>query len=335
MTTPIQFRRGTASEWTAANPTLASGELGLESDTFLYKIGDGATAWSSLSYTSLAPTISTANMSVVPSDPSVPNAGFMNFYARSNAGRVIPRWRGPSGLDTTVQPAIFSNNVTVYGPGAGSAPSVLGGAALTAVGTVSHPAPTTVGFRESLARWIITSAAGANSASEHRIAALRAYRGDATGRGGFFFSARFGVSTAVANQRVFVGLTDSTSAISTSQSPSSLTNMIGVGWDSADTNLQVMYNDGSGTATKIDLGSDYPANSTTAVFEVQFFAAPNDTEVGYRVKRLDTGVETSGSLTTDLPSTSTFLTVHAYMNNGGTASAVVLELIKIYIETDN
>ena len=46
----IQLRRGTASEWTSANPTLAAGEFGYESDTSKLKIGDGLTAWSSLSY---------------------------------------------------------------------------------------------------------------------------------------------------------------------------------------------------------------------------------------------------------------------------------------------
>jgi len=46
----IQLRRGTASEWTAANPTLAVAELGVETDTAKFKLGDGATAWTSLAY---------------------------------------------------------------------------------------------------------------------------------------------------------------------------------------------------------------------------------------------------------------------------------------------
>lgn len=46
----LQFRRGTSSEWTSANPTLAAGELGLETNTSLFKIGNGSTAWNSLGY---------------------------------------------------------------------------------------------------------------------------------------------------------------------------------------------------------------------------------------------------------------------------------------------
>lgn len=50
MAVQIQIRRGTASQWTSANPTLAEGELGLETDTARIKIGNGSTAWNSLSY---------------------------------------------------------------------------------------------------------------------------------------------------------------------------------------------------------------------------------------------------------------------------------------------
>jgi hypothetical protein len=48
--TQFQFRRGTASQWTSANPTLAAGELGFETNTGKAKIGDGSTAWTSLAY---------------------------------------------------------------------------------------------------------------------------------------------------------------------------------------------------------------------------------------------------------------------------------------------
>lgn len=46
----IQQRRDTAANWTAANPTLAAGEIGFETDTGKFKVGDGSTAWASLSY---------------------------------------------------------------------------------------------------------------------------------------------------------------------------------------------------------------------------------------------------------------------------------------------
>lgn len=49
--TIIKLRRGTASQWTTANPVLAAGEMGIETDTKRSKFGDGTTAWTSLAYT--------------------------------------------------------------------------------------------------------------------------------------------------------------------------------------------------------------------------------------------------------------------------------------------
>ena len=46
----IKLRRSTAAQWQAANPVLAEGEPGLESDTRQQKFGDGITAWNALPY---------------------------------------------------------------------------------------------------------------------------------------------------------------------------------------------------------------------------------------------------------------------------------------------
>jgi len=58
MAVKIQMRRDTAAAWTAANPVLAAGEMGLETDTTYYKIGNGSTAWNSLAYGAYNGTIS-------------------------------------------------------------------------------------------------------------------------------------------------------------------------------------------------------------------------------------------------------------------------------------
>lgn len=48
--TAIQLRNDTAANWTSDNPTLAQGEMGMETDTNRIKFGDGTTAWNSLPY---------------------------------------------------------------------------------------------------------------------------------------------------------------------------------------------------------------------------------------------------------------------------------------------
>jgi len=46
----LQLRHDTAANWTAANPRLLSGEVGIETDTNRMKIGNGILNWASLPY---------------------------------------------------------------------------------------------------------------------------------------------------------------------------------------------------------------------------------------------------------------------------------------------
>jgi hypothetical protein len=54
MATRMQQRRGTAAQWISTNggagPVLNAGEMGWESDTNKFKIGDGVNNWTSLDY---------------------------------------------------------------------------------------------------------------------------------------------------------------------------------------------------------------------------------------------------------------------------------------------
>ena len=56
MAVQIQLRNDTASNWTSADPILAQGEFGIESDTSKVKLGDGVTSWSGLGYAPLTGT---------------------------------------------------------------------------------------------------------------------------------------------------------------------------------------------------------------------------------------------------------------------------------------
>lgn len=69
--TLIRVRRDTAAAWAAANPILLSGEPGYETDTHVFKLGDGSSAWTSL------PTI-TGGGSVRVSDYAVGNANYLS-----------------------------------------------------------------------------------------------------------------------------------------------------------------------------------------------------------------------------------------------------------------
>jgi hypothetical protein len=147
---------------------------------------------------------------------------------------------------------------------------------------------------------------------------------------GFLFVGEFGIADTnyAVGAHNFWGLTSSIAnlaigTISNSQ-PSALANIIALANDSGDANLQIMHNDASGTATKIDLGSNFPANRTsgavsTAMYHVRFYNAPGSSEVSYRVENRETGDVAEGTITTNLPDASTLLAYQAgrSMGTGG------------------
>ena len=73
MADKIQIRRDTAANWTSSNPTLAQGELGLETDTSKLKAGTGSTAWTSLGYYDLGALV----------DPTYTGTPIEDIYAMS------------------------------------------------------------------------------------------------------------------------------------------------------------------------------------------------------------------------------------------------------------
>ena len=86
----------------------------------------------------------------------------------------------------------------------------------------------------------------------------------------------------------------------------SMLNVIGVGSDAADSNLQVFHNDGSGTCTKIDLGGNFPANRTagaamTTTYSIEIYNGNSSSEIIYRVTNNELDEVAEGTITTNLP----------------------------------
>jgi len=334
MPTQIQLRRGTSSEWTAANPVLGEGELGLETDTKLYKIGDGTSSWNQLNYRQLSESLGTAIFEGQESEVEPPPEDNLAFYTRSVGGRMMPRFRGPSGLDSALQPAFFGNGVYMASPGTSSAMNVMGGPTLTNVGSMSHPPLNSSSLRQQMSRARVLSAATANAAAESRVAFARVWRGDSPGYGGFFVRIRFSIVSEVATQRVFVGLTSSTGAISTTQDPTLLTQCVGIGAGADDGNLQLLHNDAAGPAIKTDLGSKFPRLGVDDIYDLTLFAPPNSQTLNWRIERIADPAVEQGVITGELPNQSTFLAPHIYINNGGTAEAVEFNISRLYMESD-
>ena len=129
MAVQIQLRRGTASAWTAANPTLAVGEFAIETDTDKYKIGDGSTAWTSLSYSSLpSGTVTTAGGVTITGTMThgadgtgadvrwnSGTAGDYMLWDASEEQLVITGTNGAVALNVADGNATFADDVTITG----------------------------------------------------------------------------------------------------------------------------------------------------------------------------------------------------------------------------
>ena len=123
LTALMKQRYDTAANWTAANPTLLAGEIGIESDTEKIKIGDGATAWNSLGY---QPWSELSTYPIVNADISataeiavskLANGTAMQLLQTDAAGTGVEFASNidvPGTLDVT-SAATFDNNVIIQG----------------------------------------------------------------------------------------------------------------------------------------------------------------------------------------------------------------------------
>jgi hypothetical protein len=99
---------------------------------------------------------------------------------------------------------------------------------------------------------------------------------------------RGGIETFQATCRMFMGLYSAAADIG-NVNPSTLLNMVGIGFDSGQTTLRLLRNDGSGTATAVDLGAGFPTTRSQVLCELILSAEPNGSDIRYRIERLNSG----------------------------------------------
>jgi len=278
-------------------------------------------------------------------NPTAPT-GALKAWARTRAGRRMLAMMGPSGLDTSLQPLLATNRVRLISPNLGNVTPSNIGMPITAVGTataVSSITPATTATAASLhlatkrLDYLVTAAAN-NAIAGWRSNALECYVSSAAGMGGFFYVQRFSPATgsaAGASRRTFVGLTSSTAA-PTDVDPSTLTNNVGVGYSSADTNW-VFYT--SGTATgKTATSITKPAGATDrpGMYELAMFCAPGSLVINMQFTDLFTGQIATLATTpgTQSPASGTGLAARGWHSVGGVSSVVGFTLFGAYLETD-
>lgn len=118
----MQAARGTAAQWTAANPVLLAGEFGWESDTNRMKIGDGSTAWTPLPYLNDPAPLATGSVTLsgglatvtgLANTTSTTVVRAMNQSASGVVGALFIYARNP-GVGFTIKSSSGGDNSMVY-----------------------------------------------------------------------------------------------------------------------------------------------------------------------------------------------------------------------------
>ena len=271
------------------------------------------------------------------STPATPASGGLKLYSKLFAGVPHPTWLSPTGVEIPMQAFLGRRALGMFIAAGNGGTDTQWGLPVPAAGTATaeNIANTSVWNSLRARSWRVTTASTTAIASLRANALQWTVGGNVAGRGGFFLTWIWGPATGVATttNRALVGMRGSVAA-PTDVEPSTLTNIVGMGWDAADTNVQMMHNDGSGTATKIDLGASFPVPTadTTQVYELRLFSPPGTTQsVEYEVINVNTGAVATGTITTNLPTTTTLVAPVGSLSVGGTSSVIGFMTSVLYI----
>lgn len=272
------------------------------------------------------------DLTIQGSHPSAPGAGVGRVYLREiGAGGALPYLRravGPAmGLGLAPWGRTFLDWSYLYGNSGGLS---TGGWTWTLSGSsMNNGAKAAGSVLSSMLRGTYTTATTANATGGLRTTQPVAWRGNAARLGGFLFYSRFAISQNSNGSRAFIGLAGATGATVVSADPSALVDCVGMGFDDTDAdtgNWYLIHNDGSGTATKVDLGAN-AARNTTDVFELYLYAEPNGSAIEYLVYNLSTDtLAAEGTLSSDLPTNTVFLTAHQSIGAAATGVSQKIEL---------
>ncbi len=279
-------------------------------------------------------------------NPSAPGTDVLRMYARKIAGRMVPKWIPPSGVDTAVQAALWGNNTVLYVPNTGTTAGLALGTPWAVGTTVAHPQVTAGKYtqiKRTTSTNVVTTQNQVLGVSAIVSTAAQFWRGNSAGLGGFFFFARFGIETLTAGSpnatRLFVGLMSGTTSVLASDTIPAIS-CIGLWHDTTDgaNVLSLLTKDGT-TATKNALtGSPTTPYTTGQGYDFYLFAKPNDSVIYYRLDDINAGTTlVDSSVSTTLPANTAFMGPVCGMSNGTantTAATVGIGVNRVYVESD-
>lgn len=271
--------------------------------------------------------------------PPNPAPNQVAVYGYDIAGRAALRAVGNDGYDVSFQPHMGRNNVRMVVPNTGgtaaTACTAIGAAFTNSATTLSNPSPASGSLKASTRRVNFLTGATAGTVAYHIQTIADTWRGNAALQGGFDHSQVISLDTLASGQRGFFGLTSGVAA-PTNVDPLTTTTFqkIGLAFNLNTGNWFLINNNGTNAPTTLDLGANFTIN-TTDVLRLSLYCASNTTAVGWRVENLTTNLFAVGTLTTNIPDTSTMLGVKQWMTNNATAAAVGFNLHRWYTESDS
>lgn len=287
-----------------------------------------------------------------------PDNTVLLFGKKKGSKIVLPSFIDPVGRSRDLQSRLYGRNISFATPANSNGTTISqlgisiavstwnnsGGSPVTNWTTTAGGIAAASGTKTGTVRRVkMSSNAAATNLGAAYVPNSHNYvtRGSASGMGGFYFHTIVGTNTHSTNCRAFFGLGTSAGAgnatgmwFDASNTVASGTHIFGIGWDgSGDTNLQLFTNDGTGTATKSDLGGSFPVD-TGKIYELIVACKPNDTTVYWYLRELISGNETSGTVSSDLPGNTIFLAPNYGIHNAGDNALVAFEFGGCYLEAD-
>lgn len=245
-------------------------------------------------------------------------------------------------IETPLQSALWNKNVVWRTPGIVAA-GLCENTVCTNLGSAALVLPTVSNAYTAMRRTTFATVVTTNNQQVGVRTAAEFFRGtnqvNGPHLGGFFFAAKIGFTTWTNNDRLFVGLSSCTTACLTSTTTlTNLANTVGFGIEgnASANNIVFLTNDASGVISTTTIPG-LPALANNQAYDMYIYAPANRHEIHWRIDNASTSaIIATGTVTTNLPATTTLLLGHAAMSNGlnTTVGAATLGVGKIYIESE-
>lgn len=244
-----------------------------------------------------------------------------------------------SGDFDLLQDSLWQKHMAIYLPSGLNTSSTVLGMATNSSGSTVARVPTATNLMQAARRNGHVSNATTGSIAFIRDTWPRLSVGQGGGIRGFFCSIKFGVSDAapVAAASMFVGLYENVNPWG-AFAPLNQSNSIGVGCAAGDPYLSVVAKGGSGVAHVINLGENFPANTSNTDWYHAIFYSPSSepNKIYYRISREGTAYVATGELIPAVyPSPTATLGPVACRMNNTTALAVGIDVGHMYSQVDH